>query len=72
MFSTAAPVAHFAAAIDNPGITVEGHPTSPLAGIPEVLHSAKGVATGFSSHPLSYRLGAFPAGGCKQGCFQPP
>ena len=21
--------------------------------------------------PLSYKVGAFPAGGCKQGCFQP-
>ena len=55
----------------DPGVTVECHPYTPLAGIPEVLHSAKGVATGFSSHPSSYELGAFPAGGCKQGCFQP-
>ena len=39
----------------DPSVAVEGHPTSPLAGIPEVLHSAKGVATGFSQPPTQLR-----------------
>ena len=43
----------------DPGVTVQSHSIAPLAGIPEVSHSAKGAATGFSSHPLSYKLGHF-------------
>ena len=37
-------------------------PATRGAGIPEVWVSAKGRATGFSSHPLSYDKGEFPAG----------
>ena len=55
----------------DPGIAVHRHLTTPLAGIPEVWLSASGVATGFSSHPLSYDRGEFTAGGWKQPCFQP-
>ena len=36
-------------------------PATRGAGIPEVWVSAKGRATGFSSHPLSYDKGEFPA-----------
>ena len=32
------------------------------AGIADVSDSARGSATGFSSHPLSYDKGEFPAG----------
>ena len=45
----------------DPGIAVHRHLTTPLAGIPEVWLSASGVATGFSSHPLSYDKGEFTA-----------
>ena len=55
----------------DPGVAVHRHLTTPLAGIPEVWLSASGVATGFSSHPLSYEMEAFTAGGWKQPCFQP-
>ena len=55
----------------DPGVAVQRHPALPLAGIPEVWLSARGYATGFSSHPLSYDKGEFTAGGWKQGCFQP-
>ena len=46
-------------------------PATRGAGIPEVWVSAKGRATGFSSHPLSYDNGGISSRGCKQGCFQP-
>ena len=46
----------------DPGVTVERHPAAPLAGIPKVWLSASGFSTGFSSHPLSYDKGEFPAG----------
>ena len=46
----------------DPGVTVQRHLSTPLAGIPEVWLSAGGFATGFSSHPFSYEGG---------GNFQP-
>ena len=43
------------------GIAVQRHPTTPLAGIPEVWLSAKESATGFYSHPFSYGEQGFTA-----------
>ena len=43
---------------------------TPLAGIPGVGFSARGRATGVSSHPFSYEEWAFTA--MAGGCFQPP
>ena len=43
-----------------------------LAGISEVWVSARGRATGFSSHPLSYGGWGFTALAGNRGCFQPP
>ena len=45
----------------DPGITVQRHPSAPLAGITEVWLSARGVATGFPSHPFSYGQGQLTA-----------
>ena len=56
----------------DPGIAIQRHLSTPLAGIPEVWLSAKGFATGFASHPFSYGKWGVCSHGCKQGCFQPP
>ena len=45
----------------DPGIAVHRHPSTPPAGTPGVWFSAKGLATGFSSHPLSYGEWGFTA-----------
>ena len=39
------------------------------AGIPKIVFSAKGLATGFPSHPFSYKMGAFPATLTGCGCL---
>ena len=50
----------------DPGVAVRRHPATPLAGMPEVWLSAKGFATGFASHPFSYREWGFTA--MEAGC----
>ena len=45
----------------DPDIVVQRQLTTPLAGIPEVGLSARGSATGFSSHPFSYGEWGFTA-----------
>ena len=47
-------------------------PATRGAGIPEVWVSAKGRATGFSSHPLSYDKGEFPAGAVNRAVSSHP
>lgn len=44
-----------------PGATVQRHYSAPLAGISEVSGSARGLASGFSSHHFNYEDLAFPA-----------
>ena len=42
---------------------------TPLAGIPEVWFSARGFATGFSSHPFNYKVWELTAMAVKRGLF---
>ena len=55
----------------DPGVTVERHPASPLAGIVKVYPSCRVEINRVFQPPPELRQGGISSRGRKQGCFQP-